>query len=232
MQQRRPEVTMYGINLPGPSSFMQQRRPEETMPGINLSEPSFMTQIRADGETMPGFDLSGPSFMPQIRAEEIMVPSINPSSSRLSLMSQPRPQDSMSGMNPSIASFWSLLNEGQSIPSKNLSGLTILLSQLAKYSNEPKTPLFYSGTSLQPRGFQALLGTPDLNNSPYPNQMNPFNPVPLQEPMPSLALEIPLVGAMNYNGEGAAAGGQLEEEASMQLLWDNKEPPPNLSLQL
>ncbi|KAJ1383366.1 Bromodomain-like superfamily [Sesbania bispinosa] len=218
MQQRRPEETMYGINLSGPSSFMQQRRPEETMPGINhsrptsfmqqrrpeetmpsidLSEPSFMTQIRADGETMPSFDLSGPSFMPQIRVEEIMGPSINRSSSGLSLMSQPRPQDSMSDMNPSNASF---------------------------------------GTALQPGGFQALLGTPDLNNNPYPNQelsqMNPFNPVPLQETMSSPSSEIPLVGIMNYNGESVAAGGQLEEEASLQLLWDNEEPPPNLSLQL
>ncbi|KAJ1402741.1 Bromodomain-like superfamily [Sesbania bispinosa] len=203
MQQRRPEETMPGINLPGPSSFMQQRRPKEIIPIIDLSEPSFMTQIRADGETMPGFDLSGPSFMPQIRDEEIMGPSINPSSSRLSLMSQPRPQDSMSDMNPSNASFWSLLN---------------------------------GGTALQPGGFQALLDTPDLNNSPYPNQelsqMNPFNPVPLQETMPSPAPEIPLVSVMNYNGESVAAGGQREEEASLQFLWDNEEPPPNLSLQL
>ncbi|KAJ1422972.1 Bromodomain and PHD finger-containing protein 3 [Sesbania bispinosa] len=236
MQQRRHEETMHEINLSGPSSFMQQRRPEEIMHRINLSGPStFMTQIRAGQETMSGFDLSGPSFMPQIRAKEIMGPSINPSSSSISLMSQPRPQDSMSGMNPSNTSFWSLLNEGQSIPNKNFSGLTILPPKPAKYSNEPETSLFNSGASLQPGGFQALLGTSDLNNSPYPNQeliQNAFNPVPLQEPMPSTAPGMPLAGTMNYNGEGAIAGGQPEEEASLQLLWDNEEPPPNLSLQL
>ncbi|TKY47288.1 Bromodomain and PHD finger-containing protein 3 [Spatholobus suberectus] len=164
-------------------SLMPQPRSEDTMPSINLPELSLASQSRPENfvSFMPSNNLTELSLVHQPRSEDII------NLSELSLVSQPRPKDSMYDMpsnniremslvyqqQPWPTDSMSSLNplplsqpkQGESIPSKNLSGSTILPSLAANFSNESNTSLYGLGTSYQPRDFQVILDSPNFNNS-------------------------------------------------------------------
>ncbi|KAK7305572.1 hypothetical protein VNO77_43478 [Canavalia gladiata] len=133
------------------SSLLPQPKPQYTMPSINPSELSLVPQSRLQNYM---------SCMPYNNLSE------------LSLVHQPRQANSMSSMNPSGVSY--PLSQpkqgGWSISSNNFTGLPILPSQTANFSNESNTYLYDLDTPYQPGDFQAMLGSPDFNNNTFPIQ--------------------------------------------------------------
>ena len=201
------------------------------------------------------------------RAESI----VGSSNSRPSLIPQPRPQDSrpniiilsesMSSINVSGASLLPQQMLTHLIPSNNLAGQPVIPPHVAQSSNKPNTSLYALATTCEPRNFQALLGSTNLNTSPYPMQPNqqqvlhqapPYTPSTTQgfpnlqmQPISQMNPHAPfyqqeaqsssilqtLSGSALNYHGGAASVSQPREVTTLQLSGDN-EPHTNLSLRL
>ncbi|CAJ1960645.1 unnamed protein product [Sphenostylis stenocarpa] len=181
--------------------------------------------------------LSGLPLMPSSWLEDTMSCMRN-NIIESSLVHQPWKTNAMFSMIPSRVTPWSQPMQGGSISSKNLSRLTIFLPSIASnFFNDSNTSLHGLGTPSQQISFQALLNSPDFNNSNYTMQANlgqvthqaaPYTPLAtqgfpnmqMQLKQESIPLQIP----------NPLSSSSLQQTS--HLLKDNKEKQLNLDLHL
>jgi len=145
----------------------------------------------------------------------------------LSLVNQPWKTNAMFSMIPSRVTPWSQPMQGGSIPGENRSIITIFFFSFfssCQHSNHSNTSWYGLGTS-----FQALLNSPDFNNSSYTMQAN-LGQVMHQTPNMQMQLRQESVPPQVPNSSSASTSSV--QEASSELLGDTNYKQVNLDLHL